>query len=79
MGPQPSHAPVAARAANHLELAGGIIGHPADDRRDFLPALSPQAADQIRADGLVQRRVVAVMPMPDPTYRGIDRFVDARD
>jgi hypothetical protein len=79
VGAQPRHRPMPPRAADHLEVMRRVALDAADDGGHLLAALGLEAVDQVGADGLVQRRVVAVVPRPDAAARRVHPFLHARD
>ena len=72
---KPTNAPVPPRTANDLELDFRVAVDAADDRRDFLAALSLKARYKVAATIFRKSLVVSVVALPQPADRGIDKLV----
>jgi len=57
----------------------GIILDPPHDSREVLAFFSLEALDQVGAIAFIQRRVIAVVPLPNPAPRRIHQFLEAGD
>ena len=66
-------------AADDLPVMRGIALDPAHDGREILPTLGLEALDQVGAGLFAQRRVIAVVALPDPAAGRVDLLLEPGD